>query len=697
MKYYEKYDTKNFNRMYQYSKEDLGANYSNSSTVFKLWAPTANSVEVLIYKTGDKEDLIKKIPLKLGKKGVWETEVKGDLNLKYYIYEVVVEGKTNFVVDPYTKALGVNGKRGMIIDLHKTNPIGWNSYSKPDFIFPTDAIIYELHVRDFSIDENSGIKNKGRYLAFTEKNTMTDNEYETGIDHLVDLGITHVHLLPVFDYAQVDEMQKDTEQYNWGYDPQNYNVPDGSYATNPFNGEVRIKEFKKMIKSLHDSGIRVVMDVVYNHTFDSENSHFHKIIPFYFHRHNEEEFIDGSGSGNEIDSCRPMVRKYIVDSVKYWAKEFHIDGFRFDMMSLHDVETMNAVRKALNEIDPTIIIYGEGWTTDPESGKETENIKEKISKVQGVAVFNDDMRDGLKGKVDDDESVGFVNGDFTLEESIKFSIAGACKHSQINLKKVQYANSFWAINPTQTVNYVSTHEYHTLWDKLQLSTPDVSVEDRIKMHKLAIAIVLTSQGIPLMHAGCEFLRSKGLSRNSYNLGDDINKIDWTLKEKNYDVYEYVRGLIELRKEHPAFRLLNESEVNEKLHFWDTGFEGVIAFDIDKRANRDKWENISVIFNVSHREVKIDLPHNAIWNIVVDGQKAGVETIKSFVGQSVYVEPLSTIVLYSNNVDRSDLDDSITRRRTSVISVALGLTGFLVMHKAKSSKRRKQRANQGETR
>ncbi len=691
MDYFEKYDTKYFEKMYYYKQNDLGANYSHSKTIFKLWAPTANSVELLLYKSGENDDLIKKIPLTLGKKGVWEVEVKGDLNMKYYLYEVVVEGKTNFVVDPYAKAAGVNGDRGMVIDLSKTNPLGWNGHSKPDFIFPTDAIIYELHIRDFTIDDNSGIKNRGKYLAFTEKNTKTKSGYSTGIDHLVDLGVTHVHLLPTFDFATVDESKPNTNQYNWGYDPKNYNLPEGSYATNAIDGDVRIKEFKKMIKAFHDVGIRVVMDVVYNHTYDTENSNFHKIIPFYYHRHiNGEKFSNGSGCGNELASERLMVRKYIVDSVVFWAKEYNIDGFRFDLMGLHDTETMNEVRKALNEVDPTIIIYGEGWTV----GKcglavAEQTIKENISNVHGIAVFNDSMRDGIKGREFIEKSKGFVNGDKTLDETIKFSVVAACEHSQVDLKNILHTDSFWAINPTQTVNYVSCHDNHTLWDKLTMTTPNLSIEEREKVHKIALAIVLTSQGIAFMHSGSEFLRTKNLESNTYKSGDNINKIDWNLKAKNIDIYKYIRGLITLRKEHPAFRMLHNSDIKEKLRFWDTGLEGVIAYDIENQPDVDKWNNIRVIYNVSSKKIKVDLPHRGIWNIVVNDKLAGVETIESFVGEQVLVESFSVMVLYSNKVEKHILDEVITRRRTSFATLGIGITAFAVMHTLKTRKRKKK--------
>ena len=505
------FSTAEFEEAFTYEGNDLGAIWSKDKTAFRLWAPTASDVVLNLYSEGSGDNNIENIAMTKDVKGTWVTEKPGDLDGVYYTYSVTVDGVTKEAVDPYARAAGVNGKRGMVIDLDSTDPDGFLQDEKPALVSPTDSIIYELHIRDFSIDKSSGMQNKGKYIAFTETGTKSSTGEKTGMDYLVDLGITHVHLLPSFDYASVDESKPEDNQFNWGYDPENYNVPEGSYSTDPEHGEVRINEYKQMVQSLHKNGIRVIMDVVYNHTSSSVDSNLNKVVPNYYYRMNEDgTFSNASACGNETASERAMVRKYIVDSVVYWAKEYHVDGFRFDLMGIHDIQTMNEVRKALNEVDPTIVIYGEGWTAGGSPLPDEEKaLKANVSSLDAyIGAFSDDIRDGIKGSVFEDMDQGFVNGKTGMEETIKFGVVASTENSQIDYDLVNYSDTWWAKEPTQTINYASAHDNNTLWDKLAISNETDSEEDRIKMNLLSGAIVLTSQGIPFFQAGEEFLRSK---------------------------------------------------------------------------------------------------------------------------------------------------------------------------------------------
>lgn len=639
------YSTKQFNELYFYNKNDLGATYSKERTLFKVWAPTADKVAVKLYEEGLGDNLIKKISMYKGVAGTWELIVEEDLNETYYTYEVTIEDAVNETIDPYAKAAGANGIRGMILDLNRTNPKGWAEDKKPEFKEDTDAIIYELHVRDLSMNSDSGIKNKGKYLGIAETKTVSASGLTTGMEHMKELGITHVHLLPVFDYHTVDETQLQTPQFNWGYDPKNYNLPEGSYSTDPFHAEVRIKEFKQMVKALHDNGIRVIMDVVYNHTFANEESNFHKIIPEYYHRVVEGKFSDGSACGNETASERAMVRKFIVDSVVYWATEYHIDGFRFDLMGLHDIETMNAVREAIDEINPTILLYGEGWTgSDSVLPKEKQALKAHTYKLNRVGAFSDDMRDAIKGSVFEGEDKGFVSGEVGLEETIKFGVVASTSHPQVK------NHIAWTHNPGQCINYTSVHDNFTLWDKLAMSCRDATEEQRIRMNKLSAAIILTSQGVPLFQAGEEILRSKPVEgqegmydHNSYVSPDSVNAIRWSNKKKYYSVYEYYRGLIAFRKEHPALRMRTEADIKEHLIFLEDLPEQVVAYTIKGNPNEEEAKEIYVIFNASNKKVKMPLG-NETWNVYVNAENAGITVLSIEDKDTVIVDEISAMVL-----------------------------------------------------
>ena len=490
--------------------------------------------------------------------GTWSAKVPGDIKGKFYVFKVQINGKwLNEVPDPYAKAVGVNGKRAMVVDLKETNPAGWEKDKSPVFKNKTDAILYELQVRDASIAANSGIKNKGKYLGLTETGTKNTEGLSTGLDHIKELGVTHVHLLPCFDFYSIDESKPDKPQYNWGYDPLNYNVPDGSFSTDPYDGITRIKEFKQMVQAFHQNGLRVIMDVVYNHTRLTEDSYFNQLVPGYYYRQTKDgKFSNATACGNETASERYMMRKFMLESVLYWVKEYHIDGFRFDLMGVHDIETMNLISKELHKIKPDILLYGEGWTAGSSPLPDSlRAIKKYAYKLDRIAVFSDDIRDGIKGSVFEHADKGFASGKPGMEESIKFGIVASCKHPQVDYAKVNYSKAPYSAQPWNTITYCECHDNHVLWDKLAISAKNATEAERKEMDKLAMSIVLTSQGISFLHAGTEFLRTKKGVENSFESPDSINAIDWSLKTKNKEVFEYVKGLIKMRKEHPAFRMI----------------------------------------------------------------------------------------------------------------------------------------------
>ena len=641
-----------FEQEFSYDGDDLGAVYTSKQTSFKVWAPTAEKVVINFYEKGDGDCLIESADMTKQEKGIWSYEKTGDANGIYYTYSVTVDGSTKEAVDPYAKAVGVNGNRGMVVDLDSTDPKDFDKDVRPDFDNMTDAVIYELHVRDLSSDASSGIEHTGKFLGLTETGTTNSEGLATGLDHMKELGITHVHLLPSFDYATVDESDSDSEQFNWGYDPKNYNVPEGSYATDAYDGAVRVKEYKEMVQALHENGIRVVMDVVYNHTFNTEESNFQKIVPDYYYRKNGELYSNASGCGNETASERAMMRKFMVDSVVYWATEYHVDGFRFDLMGIHDIDTMNEIRAALDEVDPSIIIYGEGWTSGDSTLPETKRaLKKNVSLMEGIAAFSDDIRDGIKGNVFDALDKGFVNGGENMANAIKYSVTGATENSQVDYDAYEKSNGAWAGAPTQTINYVSCHDNLTIWDKLAISNPEDSVQDRVKMNKLASAIVFTSQGIPFIQAGEELLRSKELedgtfSENSYNLPDSVNSIKWDTKGEHLDVYEYYKGLIALRKAHPALRMTTTKEVQDNLNFIETKDESLVAYTIDNSPNKETAESIFVAYNASKEEKVLSLPQGS-WDVYVTGEKAGTEVI-STAQDEITIEPISAVVLVKNS-------------------------------------------------
>ncbi len=628
-----------------YKGEDLGVTYNKGNTTMKLWSPMAEAVKLKIYKTSLGDDLIEEHDCKKVEDGVWLIELSGDYKNKYYTFQAKFDGKwNNENPDPYAKAVGINGIRGMIVDLGETNPEGWSKDKSPAFQNPTDAIIYELHIRDLSTHESSGIKNKGKFLAFTEEGTKNPAGLSTGIDHITELGVTHVHLLPSFDYRSIDESKPEENKFNWGYDPLNYNTPEGSYSTDPEDGKVRIKEFKQMVQALHKKGIRVVMDVVYNHTGFTHESNFDQLVPGYYYRQWEDgKYSNASACNNEIASEREMVRKFIVESVKYWAKEYHVDGFRFDLMAIHDIKTMNTVSSELKKIDPSIIIYGEGWTAgDSPLPVEQRALKIHVNKLNDIAVFSDDIRDGTRGYIFSEDSTGFVNGSKIMNETIKFSVVAAGEHPQIDYSKCYYEKKAYADNPSSIVNYVSCHDNNTLYDKLKLSRPDASEEDLLKMDKLANTIVFTSQGIAFLHAGVEMKRTKGGEHNSFDKPDSINQINWNWKTENLELFNYYKGLVKLRKSHPAFRMTTNEDIQKHLKSIDKKEAQLIVYQINDNANSDEWKNILVIYNGANKEREFSLPQGK-WASALTNYKF-IEEVKELSGK-IKLSPISATILY----------------------------------------------------
>lgn len=629
-----------------YTGNDLGAVYSPKMTRFKVWAPEAESVKLNLYKQGEGDNLIEQHVMKKSVNGTYVFEKQGDCNGIYYTYTVVNHGEEQEAVDPYTKAAGVNGQRGMVINLAKTNPQGFelDGYRNPEHI--TDAIIYEGSVRDFTMDESSGVFHNGKFLGLTEANTTNHFGEATALDYISDLGITHVQILPAFDFETVDEKNQKA-QYNWGYDPDNYNVPEGSYAVSPYDGAVRIQEMKQMVLALHSRGIGVIMDVVFNHTYRRDDSNLQKIVPGYYYRSDETGYTNGSGCGNEVASDRPMVQKLIVDSLIYWAKEYHIDGFRFDLMGVLDIDTMNVIAERLKEIRPDIYLYGEGWNGGPSSlAEEKCAFKASAKKMPGIGMFNDDIRDTIKGSVFYDDHLGFVNGGTHLENALRYGITGAVAHPQVDYDA--YGSKPWAKEPGQSINYVSCHDNYTLWDKLSVSCPEASEEKKKAMNRLCAAIVFTSQGVPFIQAGEEFLRSKplpekkGFAENSYNMPDAVNSIKWDNIHEYPDMIAYYKGLMALRKAHPVFRMQSEAEMTQNLCFLSDTPENVVAYLLKGKGADDTPENILVIFNGNDEEILYNLPEGK-WKILVDDKTAGADGKKN-ISEKTDVEPLSALVL-----------------------------------------------------
>ena len=628
------YSSLEFEEKYTYRGSDLGASWTAELTSFRLWAPTAQEVVINLYRSGNPNtnDLLEQVPMSADVNGTWVARKEGDLNGIYYTYLVTVDGKVTESCDPYARTTGVNGCRAMIIDLASTNPQGWEEDSDPNKDLKiTDCFIYELHVRDLSMHKSGRIKNKGKYLGLIESGTTTKSGYPTGLDHMKALGITHLHLLPVYDYGWTDESRR-SPQYNWGYDPVNFNVPEGSYSSDPFHGEVRVKEFKQMVKGLHDNGISVVMDVVYNHVFEAKDFCFNQIVPNYFSRTDENgKFSDGSCCGNDTASERSMVHKYIVDSVKYWADEYHIDGFRFDLVGLIDIDTINDLMQEVKKDHPNVIFYGEGWTMPTHVTKPDVElcIQPNSHKVPGFAFFSDTIRDLMRGSVFFEDAPGYVHGAQVSRDLLDACFMGIPE---------------WCAQPCQSINYVSCHDNNTLIDRLTLAAQDTPMEILIRMNNLAAAFSILSQGVPFMQAGEELLRTKPgkktrFDENSYRSSDKVNSIKWEDldKEEYRHTLEYYKGLIAFRKAHPALRCMTRDEVWKTVHPLPCGNSHVAAFTIDEGSSE-----LYVVFNADTQDVIMHLPEGK-WNMHINTHRAGTNVLQEVEGQ-VMVAPISVMVL-----------------------------------------------------
>lgn len=611
--------------------------YSPKATTFSLTtSPDVKKVNVVITDSDNNatNQLVKS--MKRVAKGRWQLVVKNDLKGKYYTFSVYNGTQPDITPGVFAKAVGVNGQRGAIVDMRDTDPEGWTDDVRPALKSPCDLVIYELHHRDFSIDISSGLTHKGKFLALTEPKA---------IDYLKRLGINAIHILPSFDYASVDESKPDVAQYNWGYDPLNYNVPEGSYSTDAANPQARIREFKQMVQALHKAGIRVILDVVYNHTFDIKESNFQKTYPDYFFRNTSDgRYSDGSGCGNETASEKPLMREFMKESVEYWVKEYHIDGFRFDLMGVHDIETMNYIRAAVDKIDPTIYIYGEGWSAGACAYPQDKlAMKANTRQLNGIGAFSDDMRDALRGPFSDDTKGGFLTGEMGQEESIKFGIAGAIAHPQIDMAKVNYSKAAWANEPSQMIAYVSCHDDMCLTDRLRATVPYITDDELIRLDLLAQTAVLTSQGVPFILCGEEMLRDKKGVHNSYRSPDSINHLDWNNLNRYPQVFDYYAGLIALRHAHPAFRMGSADEVRRHLEFLDAP-KGVVAFQLKDNAGGDSWRNIIVVLNAQKTPQCVDIAEGSYTTVVANG-KVNASGLGLVSGNTLTVAPQSAMIVH----------------------------------------------------
>jgi len=611
--------------------------YSPEATLFELWSPDAERVVLRLYK-GD--DVVSKQEMQRAERGLWRATAEGDNKGLYYTFQVTIAGKElSETAGIFARALDVNGNRGAIIDMRDTDPEGW-SEDKTLEIAPEDIVIYEMHYRDMTAHASAGSSYPGKYIGMAQRGTRSPEGLATGIDHLVELGVTHVHLLPTADFGSIDESQP-SEQYNWGYEPKNYNTPEGTYSTDPATPEVRIREFKSLVKAMHDAGLAVVLDVVYNHTTNTANCGFELTVPGYFYRMREDgTFADGSGCGNETASERPMMRKYMVESLEYWVKEYHIDGFRFDLMAIHDIETMNLIRSRLEEINPNILLYGEGWAAQAPLYDESKlAFKRYTHRMPGIGAFSDDIRNALRGTLDLSQG-GFIHGVAGNKEALKLGIVGGIVHPEVN-----HSEAAWCQSPRQHISYVTCHDDHNLRDRLEHLSPNAPESELLQMVRLAQMGVFTSQGIPFIFCGEEMYRSKLGEKNTYNLPDKYNAIDWSLKSQYADLVAFHRGLIAMRKAHPAFSLGEAVAVRNHLRFIESDNEAAVGFVLYDLKGIDSAESIVVLMNGSREAVEFDIP-KATYKWIYDGENIssrGIGRLDASSGKIV-VAPISGIIL-----------------------------------------------------
>ena len=621
--------------------------YSPKETSFSVWAPTAEEVELMLFDSGSEGSAYQSITLVRQENGCWTGKADGDLKGKFYDFNVNIDNKWRGETPGlFAKAVGANGQRAAILDIKSTDPAGWSSDVKPSLAKPSDLVVYEMHMRDISVDSTSGIKHRGKYLAMTEHGTHNVEGEATGIDHIKELGVNAVQLMPVFDFGSIDETNLHANKYNWGYDPVNYNVPEGSYSTDPSKPEVRIREFKQMVQSFHKSGLRVIMDVVYNHTFSIKGSNYDMTVPGYFYRNKKTgKPANGSGCGNETASERAMLRKFMVESVSYWVQEYHIDGFRFDLMGVHDIETMREIRKALDEIDPTIVMYGEGWGAEaPQLPEKKLAMKANINQIPGVGAFSDELRDALRGPFNNDHKGAFLAGISGEEESVKFGIVGGIDFPEIKYDSVNYSKHPWALQPSQMISYASCHDDMCLADRLRTEMPTASPNQIMELDKLAQTAVFTSQGIPFIYAGEELFRTKQNVHNSFNSPDATNAINWEFKHEFSDLYSYYRGLILMRKLHPAFRMGDASLIRKHLHFMKTAYPCLVAFTLSDHANNDEAQDIVVALNGAKSDAHITID-GGWWHVIAHWGIIDPYGNKKTAGGVVTVPAQSALILY----------------------------------------------------
>jgi pullulanase len=630
-----------------YLGPDLGLTWRGTQATLRVWAPTAEALHLKLYQAGTGGIPTADYAMTKAEGGTWTYALPAGTTGFYTVQATIGGKKMAEVADPYAHAVGINGLRGAVFNPSIAQPAGWSEDLRPALKQPTDVVIGEVHVRDLTMHPQSGVRHKGKFLGAAQVGTRGPQDVSTGLDHLVELGLTHVHLLPTNDFASIDEAAPArANRYNWGYDPLHYSVPEGTYSTDATNPAARIRELKQLVENLHGAGLRVVLDVVYNHTADAGRSNFEQLVPGYYYRHTPDgKLANATACGNEVASERPMVRKLIVESVAFWAQQYHVDGFRFDLMGVLDIETMRAIRIALDQQDHSILMYGEGWTAGPSPLPDARRaLKGNMPKLDRIAAFGDELRDGVKGHYAHQTEPGFASGHPDLEESVKFGIVAATQHPQVDYSKVNYSKAPWANSPAQAINYVACHDDMVLWDKLKVSNPNTSEDTLIKMDLLSNTIVFTSQGIPFLPVGDEFLRTKGGSHNSYNQPDSVNQLDWALKAKNQAVYQFYRKLIALRKAHPAFRLPTAELVQQHLEFLPNMAPGIIAYQLKNNAGSDAWQNIIVIFNGNRSAWSVKLPRDT-YKVVLRGDQINEEGLDVLeVTSGVQVPGSSALIL-----------------------------------------------------
>ena len=631
-----------------YLGPDLGLTWRGPLATLRVWAPTAQALTLRLYTAGTGGPAQAAHAMRRAEGGTWTYSLPSGTTGFYTVQATIGGVKKAEVADPYAHAVGVNGQRGAVLNPALAQPPGWPNDLRPALKQATDIVIGEVHVRDLSMHPQSGIRHKGKFLGAAQVGTRGPAGVSTGLDHLVELGLTHVHLLPTNDFASVDEAAPvRANRYNWGYDPLNYSVPEGSYATDAADPAVRIREFKQLVENLHGQGLRVVLDVVYNHTADAARSAFEQLVPGYYYRHNPDGTLsNATACGNEVASERPMVRKLIVESVAYWAHEYHADGFRFDLMGVLDIETMRAVRVALDQQDHSIFLYGEGWTAGPSPLPEARRaVKANMARLPRIAAFGDELRDGVKGHYARQAEPGFASGQPGLEESVKFGIVAATPHAQLDYAKVNYSQAPWATDPGQALNYVACHDDRVLWDKLAVANPGASEAELIQMDLLSNVIVFTAQGVPFLPVGDEFLRTKGGASNSYNLPDSVNQIDWGRKARYAQVFDFYRRLIALRRAHPAFRLPTAALVQQHLEFLPGPPPGTVAYQLKDHAGGDAWRTIVVLLNGNRTAASIPVPAGK-YRVVLRGNQIDAQGLGQVeaTGAAVQLPASSAMIL-----------------------------------------------------